>query len=132
MTFFHHFIIFLINRIIIISLGERVKYGNARAKMPSRQKAIKRDWGRGMATAGRSKTCTIVPKDHFGPVPGIEVGMGWEFRMQCSEAGIHRPPVSGIAGTGLVGCQSIVLAGGYEDDVDLGNTFTYTGSGKSL
>merc|ERR1711981_696321 len=55
--------------------------------------------------------------------------MGWQYRIQCAEAGIHRPPVSGIAGSGNVGCQSIVLAGGYEDDEDLGVTFTYTGSG---
>ena len=33
-----------------------------------------------------------------------------------SEAGIHRPPVAGIAGSGQVGSQSIVLSGGYEDD----------------
>ena len=33
-----------------------------------------------------------------------------------SEAGIHRPPVAGIAGSSLVGSQSIVLSGGYEDD----------------
>merc|ERR1711915_697785 len=35
----------------------------------------------------------------------------------------------GIAGTAKDGCQSIVLAGGYEDDVDDGDSFTYTGSG---
>ena len=43
--------------------------------------------------------------------------------------GIHRPPVSGIAGQSQIGCQSIVLAGGYEDDEDNGIEFYYTGSG---
>ena len=113
--------------------GETVKYGKSRAKMPSRMKTVKRDWGKGMATAGRTKICTIVPPTHFGPIPGIEVGMGWQYRMQCAEAGVHRPPVSGIAGSEANGgCVSIVLGGGYEDDVDNGDEFTYTGSGKSL
>ncbi|XP_023332891.1 E3 ubiquitin-protein ligase UHRF1 isoform X4 [Eurytemora carolleeae] len=99
-----------------------------------RKTGTSRDWGRGLATEGRSKECTIVPKDHFGPIPGIEVGMCWQYRLQVSEEGIHRPPVAGIAGSakGVMdkrGCQSIVLSGGYEDDVDNGDSFTYTGSG---
>ena len=81
-----------------------------------------------MATVGRSKVCSM-PTNHFGPIPGIEVGTQWLFRMQVSEAGIHRPPVGGIAGTEREGCQSIVISGGYEDDVDEGEEFTYTGSG---
>ena len=108
-----------------------VRYGNARAKMPSRQKVIKRDWGKGMGCAGRTKTCTIVPPHHFGPIPGIDSGMHWEYRMQCAEAGVHRPPVSGIAGSEKIGgCTSIVLSGGYEDDEDNGDHFSYTGSGN--
>ena len=42
---------------------------------------------------------------------------------------VHRPPVGGIAGRAAEGCQSIVLAGGYEDDTDDGFEFIYTGSG---
>merc|ERR1711887_334983 len=49
--------------------------------------------------------------------------------MQASEAGVHRPHVAGIAGRETEGAFSIVLAGGYEDDVDNGDEFTYTGSG---
>ena len=81
-----------------------------------------------MATVGRSKVCSM-PTNHFGPIPGIEVGTQWLFRMQCSEDGVHRPPVGGIHGTEKEGCQSIVISGGYEDDVDNGEEFTYTGSG---
>ena len=36
---------------------------------------------------------------------------------QVSEAGIHRPHVSGIHGRDGEGAYSIVLAGGYEDDL---------------
>ncbi|CAH2985650.1 unnamed protein product [Chilo suppressalis] len=87
-----------------------------------------RDWGRGMACVGKTKTCAM-PPNHFGPIPGIEVGMCWRFRIQLSESGVHRPPVSGIHGRDVEGAYSIVLSGGYEDDVDRGNEFTYTGSG---
>ncbi|XP_012494769.1 PREDICTED: E3 ubiquitin-protein ligase UHRF1-like, partial [Propithecus coquereli] len=46
-----------------------------------------------------------------------------------SESGVHRPHVAGIHGRSNDGAYSLVLAGGYEDDVDNGNSFTYTGSG---
>ena len=55
--------------------------------------------------------------------------MSWLQRIQVSEEGVHRPPVAGIAGKAKEGCQSIVLSGGYEDDEDNGEYFTYTGSG---
>lgn len=70
-----------------------------------------------MACVGRTKQCTIVPSNHFGPIPGIEVGTMWKFRVQASEAGVHRPHVAGIHGRENEGAYSIVLAGGYEDDV---------------
>lgn len=113
----------------IVGKGEMVKYGKARAKQPSRMKMCKRDWGKGMATAGRTKTNTSIVKGHFGPIPGIDVGMSWQYRIQVSEVGIHAPPVAGISGTKEKGCNSLVLAGGYEDDTDEGFEFSYTGSG---
>ncbi|KAJ8737282.1 hypothetical protein PYW07_000553 [Mythimna separata] len=98
------------------------------AKQTKKVSKTKRDWGRGMACVGKTKTCAM-PPNHFGPIPGIEVGMCWRFRIQLSETGVHRPPVSGIHGRDVEGAYSIVLSGGYEDDVDYGNEFTYTGSG---
>jgi len=108
--------------------------GGKAMKAKERKNNSTRDWGRGQATEGRTKECTIVPKDHFGPIPGIEVGMCWQYRLQVSEEGIHRPPVAGISGTAKGhmdkrGCQSIVISGGYEDDIDSGDSFLYTGSG---
>ena len=82
-----------------------------------------------MATAGRNKTNQNIEKYHQGPVPGIDVGFRWRFRIQLSEAGVHPPPVAGISGSEKRGCESLVLAGGYEDNVDHGFEFTYTGSG---
>ena len=42
---------------------------------------------------------------------------------------MHRPHVAGIHGRENEGAYSIVLSGGYEDDVDDGEEFTYSGSG---
>lgn len=36
---------------------------------------------------------------------------------QVSESGVHRPHVAGIHGRSNDGAYSLVLAGGYEDDV---------------
>lgn len=41
-----------------------------------------------------------------------------------------RPTVAGIHGNEDVGCFSIAMSGGYEDDLDYGESFTFTGSGK--
>ena len=84
-----------------------------------------------MACVGRTKVCTIVPSNHFGPIPGVPVGTLWKFRVQVShthcsttplcliqvsESGVHRPHVAGIHGREGEGAYSIVLSGGYEDD----------------
>ena len=109
-----------------------------------------------MATAGRTKINKDIEKGHFGPIPGIEVGQSWEYRIQLSENGVHAPPgeifvticngdindmslkhilifftffsVAGISGNKEKGCNSLVLAGGYKDDKDTGYEFTYTGN----
>ncbi|CAL1546074.1 unnamed protein product [Lymnaea stagnalis] len=64
----------------------------------------------------------------YGAIPDILVGTAWSTRMECCRDGIHRPTVAGIHG-GVNGAYSIALSGGYEDDVDLGECFTYTGEG---
>uniref|UniRef100_A0A9J7YRH2 E3 ubiquitin-protein ligase UHRF n=1 Tax=Cyprinus carpio carpio TaxID=630221 RepID=A0A9J7YRH2_CYPCA len=113
----------------VVLAGEKLKESKKKAKMASASSSSQRDWGKGMACVGRTKQCTIVPSNHYGPVPGVPVGTLWKFRVQVSESGIHRPHVAGIHGRSNDGAYSLVLAGGYEDDVDDGNEFTYTGSG---
>jgi len=74
-----------------------------------------------------------VAPDHFGAIPGVDVGMCWKTRLQVSEEGVHRPHVAGIAGKSAVGCPSVVLSGGYPYDEDRGEEFVYTGcSGRDL
>lgn len=140
--------------------GGKLKESKKKKKMPSaKDNESQRDWGKGMACAGRTKQCTLVPPNHFGPIPGVDVGTSWKFRItvgfslilfhclilfllrfavkwfwfpfynQASEAGVHRPPVAGIHGRDTEGAYSLVLSGGYEDDVDNGEEFIYTGSG---
>jgi E3 ubiquitin-protein ligase UHRF1 len=72
----------------------------------------------------------VIPKNRpnvYGAIPGVEVGRMWATRMECCADGIHRPTVAGIH-AGPEGAYSIALSGGYEDDVDLGDCFTYTGN----
>ncbi|TFK89773.1 hypothetical protein K466DRAFT_574615 [Polyporus arcularius HHB13444] len=64
----------------------------------------------------------------YGAIPGVPVGSWWETREACSKDSIHAPWVAGIS-AGPQGAYSVALSGGYEDDVDLGEAFTYTGSG---
>ncbi|KAI0068481.1 hypothetical protein BV25DRAFT_3 [Artomyces pyxidatus] len=64
----------------------------------------------------------------FGSIPGIAVGTWWETREDCSNDAIHAPWVAGISGS-PEGAYSVALSGGYEDDIDLGEAFTFTGSG---
>ena len=54
------------------------------------------------------------------------------WKKECSTASVHAPFVAGISGNAEVGCYSLALSGGYADDIDLGETFTYTGSGGSV
>ncbi|CAG2058609.1 unnamed protein product [Timema podura] len=72
----------------IVRAGEKLKESKRKSMAASKTTSSKRDWGKGMACVGRTKVCTIVPPDHFGPVPGVEVGTSWMFRMQVR--GPHR------------------------------------------
>lgn len=82
-----------------------------------------------MNNSGRRSICKLVPKNHFGPIPGVEVGTCWKYRTQVSEAGVHLPIVAGIHGRENEGAYSIVLSGVYADDQDNGEEFYYSGCG---
>lgn len=65
----------------------------------------------------------------FGHVPGYPEGSLFENRAELSESRVHVPIQAGIAGSQTEGAESIVLSGGYEDDVDHGDTIIYVGQG---
>ncbi|KYM96770.1 E3 ubiquitin-protein ligase UHRF1 [Cyphomyrmex costatus] len=109
--------------------NEIVKAGDKLKKKKLIRPAKERNWGGGMACVRRQKVCYMVPNNHSGPIPGVDVGTTWMFRIQVSEAGVHRPPVGGIHGRASDCAYSIVLSGGYEEDYDNGDEFLYSGSG---
>jgi putative restriction endonuclease len=65
----------------------------------------------------------------FGEIEGFPEGSIFDSRLALSWAGVHRPTQAGISGTSLEGADSIVISGGYEDDVDNGVEIIYTGHG---
>ncbi|XP_012260233.2 E3 ubiquitin-protein ligase UHRF1-like isoform X1 [Athalia rosae] len=113
----------------IVKVGDKLKQSKKKSKAVGAEQDSKRDWGKGMACVGKTKDCTLVPPNHRGPIPGVEVGTCWKFRVQVSEVGVHRPHVAGIHGRETDCAYSLVLSGGYEDDIDNGDEFLYTGSG---
>ena len=66
-----------------------------------------------------------------GAIPGVPVGAHFNNRRSLYVAGIHRDIRRGICGSSVpgLGAESIVLSGGYEDDIDLGALVYYTGQG---
>jgi putative restriction endonuclease len=65
----------------------------------------------------------------FGEIPGINEGDWFESRKEMMHNSFHRNWAQGIDGNGNEGAAAIVLSGGYEDDMDLGDEIIYTGSG---
>ena len=70
-----------------------------------------------------------VEKFKFGHIEDISVGQIFESRKELSDAGVHGPPMGGIWGREKEGACSIVLSGGYEDDIDELDYIYYTGAG---
>jgi putative restriction endonuclease len=75
---------------------------------------------------GRSMfTIELSPGVYVGEVPGVAIGSTFVDRRVLHDRGVHRGLMQGIATAG----SSIVLAGGYVDDEDFGDTIIYTGEG---
>ena len=68
----------------------------------------------------------------IGEVPGLTEGMIFETRIALTKAGGHRVTQQGIDGNKKDGAASIVLSGGYPDDLDSGDYLVYTGQGGQL
>lgn len=68
----------------------------------------------------------------YGAVYGVPVGARFQNRRSLYDAKIHRDIQRGICGgpDRKRGAESLVLSGGYEDDLDLGDIIYYTGIGK--
>ena len=66
---------------------------------------------------------------NFGHIDGTTEGQVFANREELRLSGIHAPPRSGIWGREADGSVSIVLSGGYADDIDDGDYILYTGQG---
>tara|TARA_B110000483_G_scaffold234887_1_gene305620 strand:+ start:700 stop:993 length:294 start_codon:yes stop_codon:yes gene_type:complete len=64
----------------------------------------------------------------FGHIEDIKVGDTFQSRRELADAGVNAPLISGIWGA-QEGAYSIVLSGGYEDDIDELSYILYTGQG---
>ncbi|KAL3506248.1 hypothetical protein ACH5RR_031630 [Cinchona calisaya] len=71
-----------------------------------------------------------------GPIPGVEIGDVFFFRMELCVIGLHGQPQAGIdylsAYQSLNGepiTMSVIVSGGYEDDEDTGREIIYSGHG---
>jgi hypothetical protein len=105
---------------LIASVRKSVKTGTNTSKRTQNNKSV---------CVSMTKKRTIAPSTNSAKIPGVPVGSWWEYRIQVSGSGVHRPTVGGIAGNSKSGSVSIVLAGSYEEDADFGDEFYYTGSG---
>jgi putative restriction endonuclease len=65
----------------------------------------------------------------FGHIKGIDVGAIFNSREELAKANIHKRTIHGIWGREKEGACSIVLSGGYEDDIDELDYIYYTGEG---
>lgn len=59
----------------------------------------------------------------------VEVGRVWKTRKECAADCVHKPTVAPVDG-GKEGAYSVLLLGENEEDVDFGDSFTYTGGGE--
>ncbi|QCD89180.1 histone-lysine N-methyltransferase family member SUVH9-like [Vigna unguiculata] len=71
-----------------------------------------------------------------GSIPGVCVGDVFLYRMELCVVGLHGQPQAGIdylpasmSSNGEPIATSVIVSGGYEDDVDEGDVITYSGHG---
>ncbi|KAK4420011.1 Histone-lysine N-methyltransferase, H3 lysine-9 specific SUVH5 [Sesamum alatum] len=76
-----------------------------------------------------------VEKQILGPVPGVEVGDEFQYRVELAVVGIHRLYQAGIDWMKLNGvpvATSIVSSGAYADDVENADVLIYSGQGGNV
>lgn len=71
-----------------------------------------------------------------GPLPGVEIGDVFFYRMELCVVGLHGQPQAGIdyltasqSSNGEPIATSVIVSGGYEDDEDAGDVIIYSGHG---
>ena len=70
-----------------------------------------------------------MPQPVFGHVGSYRPGDTFRNRIELALSGVHRPRRAGVCGTQILGAESIVLAGQYEDDDFSEAEIRYSGNG---
>ncbi|TFK71186.1 SRA-YDG [Pluteus cervinus] len=65
----------------------------------------------------------------YGAIKGVAVGQCFKDRLELRLKNVHNIKVAGVAGNVKEGAASVVVSGGYEDDIDMGDIIEYTGAG---
>ncbi|GAB2294218.1 hypothetical protein Dimus_028436 [Dionaea muscipula] len=71
-------------------------------------------------------------KPIIGPVPGVEVGDEFHYRVELMIVGLHRPSMAGIDSVKqgqMLLATSIVASGGYDNEVENSDVLIYAGQG---
>ncbi|CAL5374387.1 unnamed protein product [Camellia sinensis] len=74
-------------------------------------------------------------KQIIGSVPGVDVGDEFQYRVELALVGIHRLYQAGIdymKHGGMIIATSIVVSGGYADDLDNPDVLIYSGHGGNI
>lgn len=77
----------------------------------------------------REKTADSIKTPHYGEPIDIAEGTRFAKQIDVYRAGVHRANQRGIVGNPVDGAESIIVSGGYEDDLDYGSEIIYTGEG---
>ena len=70
-----------------------------------------------------------MPDQQFGELNDYPEGSVFSNRMEIKNVGIHKYHINGISRVLGIGCDALVLNGGYVDDEDHGDWILYTGEG---
>ncbi|KAJ8754297.1 hypothetical protein K2173_002748 [Erythroxylum novogranatense] len=101
------------------------EHGNARRRVDLQAAKILKDKGKYVNTG----------KQIIGPVPGVEVGDEFQYRIELNIIGLHRQIQGGIdyvKQNGTIIATSIVASGGYDDETDESDVLTYMGQGGNM
>ncbi|CAB3376985.1 Hypothetical predicted protein [Cloeon dipterum] len=102
-----------------------------KAELQRREEKVKEllQKGKPLESSAATDVISIVPREHFGRIPGVPSGRLWASRRDVSRFGVHLPLNAGICGASKKGVRSVCLTGGAEGDEDHGETVIMSGSG---
>ncbi|KAL3507471.1 hypothetical protein ACH5RR_032853 [Cinchona calisaya] len=123
----------------------RMLYDSIRVLAISEDEKLRVDVGSHKRARGDLKAAALMrqhglwlnrDKRIVGAVPGVEIGDLFFFRMELCVIGLHGHVQAGIdylsanqSSNGEPIATSVIVSGGYEDDVDTGEEIIYTGHG---